>query len=109
MASSKPRSFMGFGAKKKTASAPDAATSATSPEATSLPGREDEAPLFSVVRGNPTDEEVAVLAAALTALQYQGQKNHESLASWQRVLNRGQKLGVRLRPGPGSWRRAKPM
>ena len=26
-----------------------------------------------------------------------------------RILNRGQRLGVSLRPGPGSWRRARPM
>lgn len=71
---------------------------------------EQELPLLSVVSGNPTDEELAALTAVVSALTSASQKQDNSaLALWQRQLNRGQRLGERLRPGPGSWRRARPM
>lgn len=38
------------------------------------------------------------------------QKEQNSLVgAASRILNRGQRLGASLRPGPGSWRRARPM
>lgn len=92
MANNNPLGLLGFGGKKD-----DAQDS------------EQEA-LFSVAKGNPTEEELVALTMALVAVQEQ-EKNEKSTnaASWQRMLNRGQRLGVRLRPGPGSWRRARPM
>ena len=54
-------------------------------------------------------------AAALTVLvasyqSSQAQQEHNSiLTAASRLLNRRQRLGASLRPGPGSWRRARPM
>lgn len=67
-------------------------------------------PLFTVLAGDPTEEEVAALVALIAGMQAeQTRRENSALALWQRQLNRGQRLGERLRPGPGSWRRARPM
>lgn len=113
MASNNPLSRFGLGGKKKTTPEQDGAPSTvekTKVTSASEAQEPQEAPLFSIVGGNPTEEEVVALTMAVVALQEQ-QKNDKNAAaaSWQRALNRGQKLGVRLRPGPGSWRRAQPM
>lgn len=71
---------------------------------------QQELPLFSVIKGCPTDEELAALAAVISAMSSAAkQQDHSAMALWQRQLNLGQRLGERLRPGPGSWRRARPM
>ncbi|MFW0185225.1 acyl-CoA carboxylase subunit epsilon [Rothia sp. CCM 9418] len=70
----------------------------------------EQEPLFSVVSGNPTEEELAALSTVLLAMVQSHQEQQKpSMGQWQRRLLRGQTLGVRLRPGPGSWRRARPM
>jgi hypothetical protein len=63
---------------------------------------------FSVVRGNPTDEElaaaIAVLQAAVTAAELEAAKHATSAANvsvWQ--LNASQLRG-QLTPGAGQWR-----
>lgn len=67
-------------------------------------------PFFSVVSGNPTDEEIAALTAVLKAMEsVQSSRDESSMVLWQRRLLRGQSIGDRLRPGPGSWRHARPM
>ncbi len=67
-------------------------------------------PLFSVLSGNPSEEELGALAVLVHCLSScQQQTDTSALALWQRRLNRGQRLGASLRPGPGSWRRARPM
>ncbi|MDO4898376.1 MAG: acyl-CoA carboxylase subunit epsilon [Rothia sp. (in: high G+C Gram-positive bacteria)] len=102
MATSHPLSFLGLGKK----------TSASSSEGTAVDGEQPlaEAPLFSVTRGNPTDEELAALTAVLLSRQVQEHQKSEETAFelWQRRLNTTQQLGARLRPGPGSWKRARP-
>lgn len=92
------RSFLNFGAKG-------------SEEQTSNNDAETEqSPLFSVVSGQPTEEELAALTAVLLSLQAPASKQDNSaMVAWQRRLYRGHRLGERLRPGPGSWRRARPM
>lgn len=68
------------------------------------------APFFSVVSGNPTDEEIAALTAVLKAMESaQSTRDESAMVMWQRRLLRGQSIGDRLRPGPGSWRHARPM
>lgn len=105
MATANPLSLLGFG-KKQPAPSP-AAPSAVEPDA---PGAAEESPaLFSVVKGNPTDEELAALASVVVAAQQQADAQKETaLELWQRRLNNTQRLGMKLRPGPGSWKRARP-
>ena len=70
-----------------------------------------EQPLLRVIKGNPTVEEIAALTVVVTSYQSsQAQQEHNSiLTAASRLLNRRQRLGASLRPGPGSWRRARPM
>lgn len=71
----------------------------------------EQEPLLKVVKGSPTPEEIAALTAVVAMMQANAaQKEQNSLVgAASRILNRGQRLGVSLRPGPGSWRRARPM
>lgn len=96
MATPNPLSLLGFG--KKQAPAKD------------LSGASKQAPaLFSVVKGNPSDEELAALVSLVVAAQQRAEAQKETaLELWQRRLNNTQRLGMRLRPGPGSWKRARP-
>lgn len=68
-----------------------------------------EQPLFRVLKGNPTDEEIAALATVIVQ-QQEASAPHDKTAfeAVQRILLRRQRLGVGLRPGAGSWRRARP-
>ena len=67
------------------------------------PGAEQPAPAFSVVRGNPTDEELAavwVVLASRPAAAPSGPARPESSgwsAYWRAV-------GAPLAPGPSAWR-----
>ncbi len=63
-----------------------------------------DAVLFSVVRGNPTDEELAALTAVVVALQSGGDKDdaQDRGRSWLRRAM----LRLGPAPGPGSWRRS---
>ena len=71
----------------------------------------EQEPLLKVVKGSPTPEEVAALTAVVAMMQASAAKQEQNLlvGAASRILNRGQRLGVSLRPGPGSWRRARPM
>ena len=68
-------------------------------------------PLLKVVMGPPTPEEIAALTAVVAMMQANGEQQEQNLlvGAASRILNRGQRLGASLRPGPGSWRRARPM
>lgn len=69
---------------------------------------EAQAPLFRVVRGAPTEEEIAALTVALMSLRPQPNPSSNPIAEVGRMLARRQRIGAGLRPGPGSWRRAQP-
>ena len=62
-------------------------------------------------KGNPTEEELAALTAVVAAMQANAahQEQNTLVGAASRILNRRQRLGASLRPGPGSWRRARPM
>ena len=64
-----------------------------------------------MVKGSPTEEEIAALTAVVAMMQANAAQQEQNLlvGAASRILNRGQRLGVSLRPGPGSWRRARPM
>lgn len=70
-----------------------------------------EAPLFRVVRGNPTEEEIAALTAVVLLKRREAQaakQSHNPLAGVGRMLVRRRQIGAGLAPGPGSWKRARP-
>lgn len=103
MATPNPLSLLGFGKKSAPASAPVEDRGQDAGE------QQVPAPMLSVVRGNPTEEELVALTSLVVALQAQTDSQHETaLEMWQRRLNHTQRLGMRLRPGPGSWKRARP-
>lgn len=109
MVANNPLSFIGFGSKKKPVEASPVEAAASEPEKLESGAELAPAPYLSVLKGDPSDEELAALTLAILALQRQEEDTSHNLAAWQKVLNRRQKLGIRLRPGPGSWRRAQPM
>ena len=89
----------------------DSASSAAKDSAqSSVDTDAEQEPLLKVVKGSPTPEEIAALTAVVAMMQANAaQKEQNSLVgAASRILNRGQRLGVSLRPGPGSWRRARP-
>ncbi|MDO5750339.1 MAG: acyl-CoA carboxylase epsilon subunit [Rothia sp. (in: high G+C Gram-positive bacteria)] len=112
-----PLSYFSFGRKKAEPAASESADARPEAEssvavADSAPAAPEPAtPLFSVVSGDPNDEELAALTAVVAALSAQAAaKGSPSLVEQaSRLLNRRQRLGAGLRPGPGSWRRARPM
>lgn len=65
---------------------------------------EESAPLFQVVAGNPTPEELAALAVVVLGLEANddGDRTPASHRTW---IRRDQ-LRLGPRPGPGSWRRS---
>ena len=135
MAAYNPLSYFSFGKKKEEGASlsipntePETAETGSEqglpggPEATSTAApvvhqqaedaaQQSPAPLLRVVKGNPTDEEVAALTALVYAMQAGAstQEQNPILATASRLLNRRQWLGASLKPGPGSWRRARPM
>ena len=136
MAAYNPLSYFSFGKKKEEGSSlstpntePETATAGSTeqglpggPKATSTAApvvhqqaedaaQQSPAPLLRVVKGNPTDEEVVALTALVYAMQAgaSAQEQNPILATASRLLNRRQWLGASLKPGPGSWRRARPM
>lgn len=103
MATPNPLSLLGIGKKPVPASAPVEDRGQDAGE------QQVPTPVLSVVRGNPTEEELAALTSVVVALQAQADSQQETaLEMWQRRLNHTQRLGMRLRPGPGSWKRARP-
>jgi hypothetical protein len=69
-------------------------------------GSETEAaePLFSVVKGQPTDEELAALAAVVLSLGSTAAEGEAkpSIRPWVRR----QQLRLAPTPGPGAWKRS---
>lgn len=105
------------GSSRTTSSASSSARADTAPSTakdsaqSSVDTNAEQEPLLKVVKGSPTPEEIAALTAVVAMMQANAaQKEQNSLVgAASRILNRGQRLGVSLRPGPGSWRRARPM
>nr|WP_311473007.1 acyl-CoA carboxylase subunit epsilon [uncultured Rothia sp.] len=129
MAGYNPLSYFSFGKKKDSSEATesaeqlerssarssahaDTASSAAKDSAqSSVETDAEQEPLLKVVKGSPTPEEIAALTAVVAMMQASAAKQEQNLlvGAASRILNRGQRLGVSLRPGPGSWRRARPM
>ncbi|WP_026534883.1 acyl-CoA carboxylase subunit epsilon [Arthrobacter sp. H14] len=64
-----------------------------------------DAPLFSVVHGNPNDEEIAALAAVVMSLGSPDTAPEPKRRT--RAWIRRHQLRLRPAPGPGSWRRSR--
>lgn len=129
MAGYNPLSYFSFGKKKDSSEAAespeqlerssarssahaDSASSAAKDSAqSSVDTDAEQEPLLKVVKGSPTPEEIAALTAVVAMMQASTAQQEKNLlvGAASRILNRGQRLGVSLRPGPGSWRRARPM
>ena len=129
MAGYNPLSYFSFGKKKDSSeatesaeqlersSAHSSARADTAPSTAkdsaqpSVDADAEQEPLLKVVKGSPTPEEIAALTAVVAMMQASAAKQEQNLlvGAASRILNRGQRLGVSLRPGPGSWRRARPM
>ena len=129
MAGYNPLSYFSFGKKKDSSEATesteqlerssarssahaDTASSAAKDSAqSSVDTDAEQEPLLKVVKGSPTPEEIAALTAVVAMMQASAAPQEQNLlvGAASRILNRGQRLGVSLRPGPGSWRRARPM
>ena len=129
MAGYNPLSYFSFGKKKDSSEATesaeqlerssarssahaDTASSAAKDSAqSSVDTDAEQEPLLKVVKGSPTPEEIAALTAVVAMMQASAAKQEQNLlvGAASRILNRGQRLGVSLRPGPGSWRRARPL
>ena len=130
MAGYNPLSYFSFGKKKDSSEAAEspeqlerssAHSSAHADTASSAPPKDsaqpsvdadaEQEPLLKVVKGSPTPEEIAALTAVVAMMQANGEQQEQNLlvGAASRILNRGQRLGASLRPGPGSWRRARPM
>lgn len=129
MAGYNPLSYFSFGKKKDSSEATesaeqlerssarssahaDTASSAAKDSAqSSVDTDAEQEPLLKVVKGSPTEEEIAALTVVVAMMQANAAQQEQNLlvGAASRILNRGQRLGVSLRPGPGSWRRARPM
>ena len=104
------------GSSRTTSSASSSARADTAPSVakdsvqSSVDTDTEQEPLLKVVKGSPTPEEIAALTAVVAMMQANATKQEQSslVGAASRILNRGQRLGVSLRPGPGSWRRARP-
>ena len=105
------------GSSRTTSSASSSARADTAPSTakdsvqSSVDTDAEQEPLLKVVKGSPTPEEIAALTAVVAMMQANATKQEQSslMGTASRILNRGQRLGASLRPGPGSWRRARPM
>ena len=129
MAGYNPLSYFSFGKKKDSSEATesaeqlerssarssahaDTASSAAKDSAqSSVDTDAEQEPLLKVVKGSPTPEEIAALTAVVAMMQANAAQKEQNLlvGAASRLLNRRQRLGASLRPGPGSWRRARPM
>ena len=128
MAGYNPLSYFSFGKKKdsseaaespeqlerssarSSAHADSASSAAKDSTQSSVDTDAEQEPLLKVVKGSPTPEEIAALTAVVAMMQANAAQKEQNLlvGAASRILNRGQRLGVSLRPGPGSWRRARP-
>jgi len=77
------------------------ADSAPEPKSAEAP----DAPLFSVVKGEPTAEELAAIAAVVVSLSapQEAVPSKPSVRHWVRR----QQLRLDPSPGPGAWRRSR--
>ena len=109
-ARSSARSASSAHADTASSAAKDSAQSSVDTESSVDTGAAQE-PLLKVVKGSPTPEEIAALTAVVAMMQASAAKQEQNplVGAASRILNRGQRLGASLRPGPGSWRRARPM
>lgn len=64
-------------------------------------------PLFTVTRGNPT-EGLAALTAVFMSYDAAANDSHAAPVRVPRVQSRRMRLGMKLRPGWGAWRRTRP-
>ena len=73
--------------------------------ADAAPDETSAAPLFSVVKGEPTAEELAAIAAVVVSLGAPGETApaKPSVRHWVRR----QQLRLDPTPGPGAWRRSR--
>lgn len=69
------------------------------------PDQEPATPLFSVVKGEPTAEELAALAAVVVSLS--GQQEAAPSTPNVRHWVRRQQLRLDPTPGPGAWKRSR--
>jgi hypothetical protein len=83
--------------------APDENPAAANPPAEN-PAAETAAPLFSVVKGQPSAEELAALTAVVLSLGVTDapEAGKPTLRHWVRR----QQLRLAPTPGPGAWRRS---
>ncbi len=107
MAGYNPLSYFSFGKKK------DSSEVAESPEQLERSSARSSAhaDTASSAAKDSAQEEIAALTAVVAMMQASAAKQEQNslVGAASRLLNRGQRLGVSLRPGPGSWRRARPM
>jgi Acyl-CoA carboxylase epsilon subunit len=68
---------------------------------TELPQAEPPLPVFSVVRGRPTADELAALLVVLASRPAPRAARRSSRSLWS---SPGQLLGAPVFPGPGAWR-----
>jgi hypothetical protein len=65
---------------------------------------EERRALFRVVRGGPSDEEVAALTVVLAAVTAPEQARAQAPASRDRWSDPATRFRTPLHPGPGAWR-----
>ena len=130
MAGYNPLSYFSFGKKKDSSesaegseqlergSARSSARSATASSATKEPVQssvdtdaEQEPLAEGGPRAPPPRRRLPQLTAVVAMMQASSAKQEPKslVGAASRLLNRRQRLGASLRPGPGSWRRARPM
>ena len=63
-------------------------------------------PLFTVLAGNPSAEELAALTAVVMHLSAADDAPRTTPDSVRRTWNRRRMLSLAPKPGPGSWRRS---
>ena len=88
---------------------PGAATDAAGPKAVAGPGAATDTPGLTVVAGQPTDEDLAALTAALTAVLARAAADRVTGPAGRRAggwADRARLLRPPLVPGPDAWRRS---
>lgn len=68
---------------------------------------EQATPVLQFVGGSPTPEEIAAVTAVILSATAETEKAAGSTTG-RRAQNRRARLGLRLRPGRGAWRRTMP-
>ena len=74
----------------------------------SLDPQDTRGALFTVTRGNPSAEELAALTAVFMGYDAAAGEAHSTPVRVPRVQSRRMRLGMKLRPGWGAWRRTRP-